>query len=565
MMVGALLTKCGCEICTSNLPTLPTSLYKLTKGFTGSLDYLYNNYSDGFSITGPVPIDVAIVGGNGFRCVNDFITQYSSTGPFPLDPTFLNWGPDTFEIENYLLIYGIYSKTQGSVSWSMVDTSLESITGGYAREGTNSVLITGGIPLNRYVYEYNLIGSGPTGRNNEPDFRYEQFEEPVDCCCGGTGELDPACPLINFASVTGGITFVDRTITTSKFNSTEYGTLFLKYPGRAATTYYAFTINLADNATNNSKSWQAIISSGNVTLQSSAGDVAGPYSGTLTSIINNLSTHSTWFSSVVLNSNFIFDGAETRALGTDLPNWSSPPIQRGVNGTDIKVPILFAGYNVAPSTYPCGFYSFSGNPYFANNFSSVVGTFSYTDDISGYLLYLQDKRYAKKNTFIENNEFRGLYYTDEYDSWLQAGEGNTWSRTSGPSVNTRSYIISGLTQLSAEFSLSFNECYYTSTPPVPEFGGFSCDSGELNGPTGNCPSNDAWLLVYDYVQFPAFIGINDCFGNSLCLCDSWTGPGPAPMTDCCVCGQGSTLSLPFPTQNTTATQTLYGEWYLTSL
>jgi hypothetical protein len=564
MMVGALLTKCGCEVCATSLPELPPEYTELVKGFCGTTDLYYQN-EDGLSNTGPVPIKLAIVGGNGFRCTNDFIINYGSTGPFPLDPNFLNWSPTTLGVEDYLLIYGIYSKTQGSVTWNLVNETIQSTTGGYARPSTATILVTGGIPIKRNVYQFNLSGSGPTGANNEPDFYYEDFSEPVDCCCGCT--IDPLCapcPIKTYASVTGGTFFVSRTITSGKFDQTEYGTLYLRYPGKINSTYYAFTINLADNPTNNAKTWQATVSSGSVTLQSSSGDIAGPYSGTLTSIISNLATHTSWFSSVVLNNNFKMNGAGTATVaeGTDLPNWTSSPIQRGVNGTSISIPIVFSGYDPAPSTYDCGFYSLSGNPYFATNFASVVGTFLYIEDAASYLSYLALNRNPKKNSFIENNEFRGLYYTNEYDSWLQAAEGTTWSTESGSSVHTRSYTVPGLTSISEEYTLLFNECYKTGEPPDPEYGDALCDNSDTNGPALDCPSNETWLNVYGYVLTPAFIGIFDCDGNNECPCPP-PGPGPAPQTDCCVCGVGATSSSQFITKTPQATQTLSGYWYLT--
>lgn len=566
MMVGALLTKCGCEVCTSSIPELPESFTKLVKGFTATTQFLYEN-KDGLGNTGPVPTKIVFIAGNGWRCHNNPIMEYGATGPFKWDPTFLNWNPPiTSGIDDYFLIYGIYSNTQGSVSWNIGASSLESTTGGYARTGTNTILVTGGIPIKRYVYQFNLRPAGATGTNNEPEFRYETFEEPRDCCCGCT--VDPlcsSCPTITYGSVTGGA-FVNRTITSGKFNASEYGTLYLKYPGLINGTYNAFTINLANNPTNNAKTWQAIVFGGNVTLQSSVGDVAGPYSGSLTSIISNLSTHTTWFSSVTLNSNFTLSGATTTAQGTDLPNWTSLPVQRGVNGTSISVPIVFAGYPSAPSTYQCGFYSVSGNPFFATNFSSYVGTFSYDENVNGYQAYLESVRYPKKSSFVTNNEFRGFYYTDEYDSWLQTSAadlaGSSWSISSGSSTHTTSYTIPGLTSYSEEYTLKFNECYEVGDPPDPEFGDQLCDNTDTNGPALDCPSDSAWFGAYNYfTSLPGSLGLINCDGGNECECLP-PGPGPAPQTDCCVCGSGTTSESQFLTETKTMTQTLSGSWYL---
>lgn len=558
-MIGGLLTLCGCNACPSNIPELPGSFTKLVKGLCANTQMFFIN-SDGLGQTGPFPKKIVFLA--GLDCENSILQTPSSTGPFPATE-YNSWGFPSGSVEEYFLVYNVNSTTVNSAQWNLASSTTQTTTGGYARQSDNAILITGGIPIIRKRYLFNL--TTPTGSNNQPSFWYEEFEDVNSCCCNAPEPSAPPCPSKIFGNVTAGINYPSRVITPINYDSTNLTNIYLFYPGVVNNTHNAITINLANNPTNNSKSWTATISSGTVTLRSSAGDVAGPYGGSLSSIRTNLALNSSWFSSVILAPNFVFSGANTVAQGTDLPDWVSPPIQQGVNGTSISIPILFANAPTAPSTYQCGFFSaVNGSSFFGFNFSSVAGITPYNQNANGYLAYLQNKRYAKKSTFVENISERGLYYTSEYDIWLKENDsGNTWSTSQGPSVHTRTYSIDGVPVGRESYTLKFNGCFTGNFGNyTPDYGDELCDNFIANGPAGNCPSDDTWLFVGDYMDGLSEPGVTDCLGNTLC-CDILPGP-PMPGTQqfCCVCGTGWTLGQTFGPYTPLATQTLYGEWFI---
>lgn len=555
MMVGALLTKCDCDACDAFLPVYsgPTTLLK---EFTGTNRLSYINYTTP-GVTGPIPTRITTFD-SSFECTNNPSMTYGITGPLSLFSNFSAWSPTIPPgCQEYFITTGVHSTTQASVSWSQVGLPTIGITmGGYNRPFTNTILVTGGIPIKRYIYQYNL-SSSPSGSNNQPAFSYDIIAEPITCCSS-----------INktFPSVTGGSSTI-RSISTSNFNTSQYGTIYLRFPGLLNATCYGMTITFANNPTNNAKTWTANVNNGFLTFTSSAGDVAGPYNGTLNDVASNIASNSTWFSGVSLNPYLALEPSTTKTFATtdDLPNWTSPPFQRSVNGTTMGIPLAFANYNSAPSTYDCGFYTQSGLPFFGTNYSRIVGTFSYDETVKGFSDYLKEPRYAKKSSFIANNPNRGLYYTNEYDSWLQLAEGTNWSRTKGSSTHTQNYNVKGLTCLTETFNLNFLDCYVTSSPPNPKYGNEACDFGDLNGPEKLCPSNAYWTnVIYDrFAGDLADPGVSDCSGNYIsplpCVCP----PGPCPGTNWCRCGNGSGSTSAYPDTIATSIQTLSGSWQLT--
>lgn len=558
-MIGGLLTICGCNACPSNIPELPGSFTKLIKGLCANTQMSFTNIN-GFGETGPFLKKFVIL--SGLNCENNLLETPGSAGPFPAIE-YNSWKFPSESVEEYLLVYNINSTTLNNAEWNLASSTVQTTTGGYARQSDNTILITGGIPIIRKRYLFNL--TTPIGLNNEPDFWFEEFEDVNSCCCNAADPSAPPCPSKTFGNVTGGLNYFNRIITPINYDLINLTNIFLFYPGVVNNTHNAFTINLANNPTNNSKSWTAVVSGGTVTLTSSAGDVAGPYSGSLSSIVTNLASNSTWFSSVTLSPNFVFSGANTVAQGTDLPDWVSPSIQRGVNGTSISVPILFANAPTAPSTYQCGFYSaVNGSSFFGFNFGSVAGITPYNQNAAGYLAYLTDKRYAKKSTFVDNIPERGLYYTSEYDSWLKENDsGNTWSRNFGPSVHTRTYSVVDSTVGRESYTLKFNGCFTGNFGNyTPDYGDALCDNFIANGPEGTCPSDDTWLFVGNYIDGQAEPGVTDCLGNRLCCTVDPGPPMPGSQQFCCVCGTGWTLGQTFGPYTPIATQTLYGEWYL---
>lgn len=551
MMVGALLTKCDCDACDALLPIYdgPSTLLKQ---FTATNTLSYINYTEP-GVVGPIATRITTFD-NYFQCTNNPSMQYGITGPLSLSSDFSAWNPSPPPgCENFFITTGIHSTTQASVSWiSSGSQTIQITTGGYNRPNTNTILVTGGIPIKRYVYQYD-IDSSPTGSNNQPSFSYDVIEEPITCCSS-----------INktFPSVTGGSS-VNRVVSSSNFNVSQYGTIYLRYPGLINSTCYGMVITFSDNAANNSKTWTANVSNGFLTLRSSAGDVAGPYSGVLNGVASELASNSGWFSAVTLNPflSYVPGQNKTVADTSDLPNWTSPPFQRSVNGTTMGIPLAFANAQPAPSTYDCGFYTAWGAEFFATKYSSVVGTFSYDEDFKAYNNYLQEPRYPKKSSFVNNNANRGLYYTNEYDRWLREAEGVTWSRTEGSSTHTRSYSVKGLTSLVETFNINFLGCYIVGGDP---YGDAECDFGALVGPESLCPSNSYWTnVLYDrFLGDLADPGVLDCNGDYIPPLPCECPPGPCPGTDWCRCGDGSGITGTYPDSSATSTQTISGSWQL---
>jgi hypothetical protein len=556
MMIGALLTLCGCTVCDSSLPSLPAEYGSLYKGFTAQTELTYDNVTQFTTTVGPMFNSETLT--QGFTCRNEpRAYTLAAVNCLKIDPDYLNWSPSLPpSYEDEIISLNVDSNTQFSLQWDLVSDFRENTTGGLARAGTNTLLVTGGIPISRNVYVFTT--SGPTATNNIPDISFDTYEE-LDCCCQSGFD----CNEKSFASVTGGA-YVTRT---PSFSSIDYGTLHLKYVGKTNNTTDAFTVNLANNPENNARSWQASVGVSGINLFSSDGNSTGFLTGSLTSVANIISGNSTWFSSVSLNGLLALSGATTVAEVSDLPMWVSFPVQRGVNGTNIVVPLAFRGSISAPSTYDCGFFTDTGSTYFATNFNNVVGTFSYTNDETGFLEYLTDPRYPKHTSgFVVNDTNRGLYYRGEFDSWIQLSESAGWSRTIGNSIETSLYGVPTLGFTFRAFDLEYNRCYYPGDEPVT---GLTCDNGfeglDAVGPVGICPSNEFWLVNVFGFAAPAFPGLVDCDGNGIA---PECGPCPftpcfSPLTEICQCGTGFEVISAFPATSRTATQTISGIWYLT--
>lgn len=555
-MIGALLTLCGCTLCDSSLPVLPAEYTALYKGFTANTGLTYDNVNQTTLNVEPVYNSQTLTG--GFTCRNEpSIFTIAAVNCLKIDPDYLNWSPSFPPVyEDEIVSLNVNSNTQFSLQWNLVSEFRESTTGGLARVESNTILVTGGIPISRNVYVFTT--SGPTATNNIPNITFDTYEE-VDCCCLSGFDCDQK----SFASVTGG-SYVNRT---PSFSSGTYGTLNLKYVGKTSNTTDAFTVNLADNIANNARSWQASVGVSGINLFASDGNSTGFLTGSLTSVANSIAGNSTWFSSVTLNGLLALSGATTVAETSDLPVWNSFPVQRGVNGTSISVPLAFRGSISAPSSYNCGIFTNSGATYFATNFNNVVGTFSYTNDEAGFLIYLTEPRYPKHTSgFVANDTNRGLYYRGEFDSWIQLSESTGWSRTVGNSVATSLYGVPTLGFTLSFFDMNYNQCYY---PGFETETGFTCDNGldDINavGPFGICPSNEYWLTNVFAFASPAVPGILDCDGNSVA---PECGPCPffpciSPLTEVCICGTGGEITSAFPVISKNATQTLSGIWQLT--
>jgi hypothetical protein len=556
MMIGALLTTCGCTLCDSSLPVLPAEYTALYKGFTANTGLTYDNVNE--TTLNVEPLYNSQTFARGFTCRNgQSLLTIAARNCLKIDPDYLSWSPSFPPVyEDEIVSLNVDSYTKFSLQWNLVSEFTESTTGGLARAETNTLLVTGGIPISRNVYVFTT--SGPTATNNIPNITFDTYEEE-DCCC--LSGFD--CEQKSFASVTGG-SYVNRT---PSFSSGTYGTLNLKYVGKTSNTTNAFTVNLADNIANNARSWQASVGVSGINLFASDGNSTGFLTGSLTSVANNIAGNSTWFSSVTLNGLLALSGATTVAETSDLPAWNSFSVQRGVNGTSISIPLAFRGSISAPSTYNCGIFTNSGATYFATNFNDVVGTFSYTNDEAGFLTYLIEPRYPKHTSgFVANDTNRGLYYRGEFDSWIQLSESLGWSRTVGNSVVTSLYGVPTLGFTLRFFDLEYNECYYVGDEPVT---GFTCDNdlGAENGvgPEGICPSNGYWLTnVYPFA-LPSVPGLLDCDGNDVA---AECGPCPfvpclSPLTEICICGTGGEETTAYVATSRNATQTLSGIWHLT--
>lgn len=581
-MIGALLTNCACGVCDSQIPSLASSFDRLTKGFTANTLLGYVNKNQFASLSDPPsPLYTSqTFPARDFGCVRTppiYMYELDCRSPLNIANDYLLWSPSPFPVEAYdavstnILSLNVNSITNASVTWDRISESIEETTGGHVRTGTNTILVTGGIRIKRKLYSFNA--STPSGNANSPIFSTSEYEEEYDCCCGCT-TCDPIftvpCPTRTFFTVEPDSTS-SRSISVSDFNPADpYTELTLKYPGVIDETYDALSIYLANNVENNARVWQLYSSQSGVTLTSSDGNIIG-CTGSLTNVKNILQGFTTFFSSVVLGSNLALSGSTTIAQVTDLPSFVSPPIQRGVGGiTGIFVPLVFAGTVSPPSTYQCGFYDFSDNPYFAANYSSVVGTFSYDETLNGYLNYLFSKRHFYGTSFNSGTTGRGLYIISDFDSQLKISEGTTWSI---PSVSgicgstlTKNYTIPGYTGYLGTTDLDFTWCGTPGDEPGTE----ECYLGTLAGITPFCPPTQGWYDAIGYTSSrgsgsifnpPAVPGYIDCNGNPIPECPD-PGPGPAPFTISCACGDGSTFSAFEPAGSTIATQILYGEWYL---
>jgi len=517
MMIGALLTLCGCTLCDSSLPVLPAEYTALYKGFTANTGLTYDNVNQSTLNVEPMYNTQTLT--SGFTCRNEpSVFTLAAVNCLKIDPDYLNWSPSFPPVyEDEIVSLNVDSYTKFSLQWNLVSEFRESTTGGLARAESNTLLVTGGIPISRNVYVFTT--SGPTATNNIPNITFDTYEE-VDCCCLSGFDCDQK----SFASVTGG-SYVNRT---PSFSSGTYGTLNLKYVGKTSNTTDAFTVNLADNIANNARSWQASVGVSGINLFASDGNSTGFLTGSLTSVANSIAGNSTWFSSVTLNGLLALSGATTVAETSDLPAWNSFPVQRGVNGTSISVPLAFRGSISAPSSYNCGIFTNSGA--------------------------------------TANDTNRGLYYRGEFDSWIQLSESTGWSRTVGNSVATSLYGVPTLGFTLSFFDLEYNHCYY---PGFETETGFTCDNGldgvNAVGPFGICPSNEYWLTNVFAFASPAVPGLLDCDGNSVA---AECGPCPffpclSPLTEVCICGTGGEITSAFPAISKNATQTLSGIWQLT--
>ena len=475
MMIGALLINCDCGVCDNQIPSLSESFTTLTKGFTANTKLNYANKNQFDSILDPPsPLYTAqTIPDPALGCIREppvYMYELDCQGPLNIEDDFILWSPSPFPVEAYdavsnnILSLNINSLTLAQVSWTRDTETTETILGGHVRSGSNTILVTGGIPIKRKTY--NFLVNSPTGNNNTPSLSTSTYEEKYDCCCGCT-TCDPIferpCPTRTFFSVDPGSNS-SRSISISDFNiSDDYGQLTLKYPGVIDSTYHCLSVYLANNAANNARTWQFVSSSSGITFTSSDGNVIG-CTGTLTNVKNTLDSFPLFFNPVVLGPNLnLTSGSTTFAEVADLPNYTSAPLQRGSGGiTGLFVPLVFPGAISPPTTYQCGFYDNAGNPYFGANFSSVVGTFNYDQTLNGYLNYLFAKRHFYATTFNSGIVGRGLYLTNEYDSQLKFAEGNTWKIPSvagicGSTV-TKNYGISGYTSYFGVINVTLQWC-----------------------------------------------------------------------------------------------------------
>jgi hypothetical protein len=587
MLIGALLTQCACGVCDSQIPSLESSFDKLTKGFTANTLLGYVNRNQFASPSDPPsPLYVSqTIPSDNLGCVRTpplYMYELECRSPLNIADDYLLWNPLPFPFEGFnavstnILSLNVNSVTNASVTWDRISESIEETTGGHVRTGTNTILVTGGIRIKRKLYSFNA--NTPTGNANSPIFSTSEYDEEYDCCCGCTTCDIPSgpCPTRTFFTVEPDSSS-SRSISTLNFNPADsYTELTLKYPGVIDETYESLSIYLADNAQNNARIWQFYSSPSGLTLSSSDGNVIG-CTGTLTDVKNTLQGFSAFFSSVVLGPNLALSGSTTVAEISDLPTFVSPPIQRGVGGiTGLFVPLVFPGTISPPSTYQCGFYDLSDNPYFAANYSSVVGTFSYDETLNGYLNYLFSKRHFYGTTFNSGTIGNGLYLIDDFDSQLKISEGTTWSIASIPgicgSTLIQSYNIPGFTSWLGVIELTFTWCGQEGDKPGEE----ECFLNPSAGIPPFCPPTQGWYDVINYnttrgapgaqslFNSPSFPGYIDCNANLIPDCP--TPPPLSPENEVCICGEGTGTStfttFPEGLTSANATQILYGEWYL---
>jgi len=571
-MIGSILVQCACDVCDSSLPSLDPSYTTLFKGITATT-------SLNFSLPGDEPQkNTEVFTSSDLECNNQNSYEHTVTGPLTVYD-YSNWPisiPDqTLDIlKRGILSLNVDSEVKIDVTWQRGSETVETTTGGFSRVGQNTLLVSSGVEIERKIYEFNMV-------NKEafyipPDFTYETYDMPWDCCCS---ESETPCPEKTYVRVEPGD--VDSRI--PEYDS-SLDTLYLKYPGKIKKTYSPLRIVLANNAANNNRYWTFRVSSGRIFISSSDGISLGPYSGGLTGVRNSIALQTSYFSSVTLDSNLISTGGLVVAATGDLPNWSTQ-LKRGEPNDYVDIPMRFPGSEAAPSTYDCGFFTSIDSDFFATNYSDVVGTFGYTETANAYVTFLLQTRYAQHPgaSFVANGEDRGLYYIDEFDSWLDSSSDTTeWEGASiVGSTRTQNYDVPGYTYSKNIWNLTQRTCCQNTDPTCwnqPE----QCDTGLYGGNSPNCPSNEYWQNNLD-IPLPESIlaerglpwwgtitnyGTERCDGTLSFICQPDCpefGPCIGLAASTCICGEGNgPATAYFSFADSTATQTITGQWYLST-
>ena len=92
MMIGALLTACGCTRCESSLPALPLAFDTLYKGFTAYTGLTYDNINETTNTVDPMYSSQTLT--SGWTCRNEpSIFTIAAVNCLKIDPDYLNWSP----------------------------------------------------------------------------------------------------------------------------------------------------------------------------------------------------------------------------------------------------------------------------------------------------------------------------------------------------------------------------------------------------------------------------------------------------------------------------------------
>lgn len=115
------------------------------------------------------------------QCINPdpvFGSAYTleARNALQLDPDFLMWpwGFSSPDSPN-LITLDVNSFTKFEVEWNLTGNTFENTTGGIRRANQNQVLLTGGVPIKRKVYDFTA--TTPTALNNTPAFSLDVYEE----------------------------------------------------------------------------------------------------------------------------------------------------------------------------------------------------------------------------------------------------------------------------------------------------------------------------------------------------------------------------------------------------
>jgi hypothetical protein len=338
--------------------------------------------------------------------------------------------------------YNIVNTSQGNASWSVSSNSIQVVSSGgpIVRPNTNTVVAL--VPYKYRLYTFTKVSASGQYRNgNQAGSIISKFSSGT-MCFGDELQIDfteeITGPLVTFATTT---------------NAPATGSISWIGACSALVTGMTLTLTVAGVAAG---PWTIEVAAGQLKLKNGAG-VVTTYSGLLTAVRTSINAAGFFTASITANAT---NAAEVIDLKTVLSN------QIKTNCV-YNLYIAHPGDIIAPGSRVAG--NFTGVFTLSNSDSFDSSLSGLPNDQTGLSQYLSAGWYPKYTS-----SYSGIGTLRTVSSNYFNYNSLRWSRTSGASVATQVFTLTGNSYSDWDINILCFECVDSSIPPPP-----LCDFGAM--------------------------------------------------------------------------------------